>query len=238
MWRKHQAVSRKQKSVRKSLCVSSIPTAEERRKKRKTKYYQIINSIPTFWIPSYGYRSACYRSLIAISKPKIKAKTSTKISTRSENTSPLLPSATGVLTPICIFCNKGRKKIGGSWRKPAKNENYETEIAVRNKAKMLNDESMILKIGNYNFGEWLDFVAKEVHYHHQSKRKYLHKKDKSSKKNPTISGKFVGCLKVVSKIQQLVRKRSQKINYNVILHYISLPIYPLHIPICCPIQKQ
>ena len=49
---------------------------------------------------------------------------------------------------------------------------------------MLNDESMILKIGNYNFGEWLDFVAKEVHYHHQSKRKYLHKKDKSSKKKP------------------------------------------------------
>ena len=45
---------------------------------------------------------------------------------------------------------------------------------------MLNDESMILKIRNYNFGEWLDFVAKEVHYHHQCKRNYLHKKDKSS----------------------------------------------------------
>ena len=57
-------------------------------------------------------------------------------------------------------------------------EKHETEIAIRNKAKMLNDESIILKIGNYNFGEGPDFVAKEVHYHHECKRNYLHKKDK------------------------------------------------------------
>ena len=45
---------------------------------------------------------------------------------------------------------------------------------------MLNDESMILKIGNHNFGEGPDFMAKEVHYHHECKRNYLHKKYKSS----------------------------------------------------------
>ena len=77
-----------------------------------------------------------------------------------------LPSATGVLPPICVFCNKGRKKIGASWKEPGKNEKHEIEIAIQNKAKMLNDESMILKTGNYNFKERPDFVAKEVHYHH------------------------------------------------------------------------
>ena len=40
------------------------------------------------------------------------------------------------------------------------------------------------------------------------------------------------------RIQQLGRKRSQKINFDVILHYISLPIYPLHFPKFCLIQKQ
>ena len=94
----------------------------------------------------------------------------------------ILPSATGVLHPICIFCNKGRKKIGGSWKEPGKNEKHETEIAIRNKPKMLNDESMILKVGNYNFGEGPDFVAKEVHYHRECKRNYLQKKI-----NPGIS---------------------------------------------------
>ena len=53
-----------------------------------------------------------------------------------------------------------------------------------------------------------------------------------------ISGKIVGFLKIVDEIQKLVRKRSKKINYEVILHYISLPIYPLRFPKFCPIQKQ
>ena len=41
-------------------------------------------------------------------------------------------------------------------------ERHETEIAIRNKAKMLIDELMILKTGNYNFGEGPNFVAKGV----------------------------------------------------------------------------
>ena len=45
---------------------------------------------------------------------------------------------------------------------------------------MLDDEWIILKIGNYNFREGPDVVAKKVHYHHECKRNYLHKKDKSS----------------------------------------------------------
>ena len=52
----------------------------------------------------------------------------------------------------------------------------ETEIAISKQAKTLNFE----RTGNYNFGEGSDFVAKEVHYHHECKRNYLHKKDKSS----------------------------------------------------------
>ena len=156
------------------VCASAqfrLQSKEE--KKQETKYDQIINSIPNLLIPSYGDNNACYKNFTAISKPKGKPKASTrsiKISTRSENTSPLLASATGVLPPLCIFCNRGRKKIGGSWKEPGKNEKHETEIAIRNKAKMFNDKSKILKVGNCNFGEGPDFVAKEVHYHHECKR--------------------------------------------------------------------
>ena len=42
-----------------------------------------------------------------------------------------------------------------------------------------------------------------------------------------ISVNSVGCLKFVSKIQQLVCKLSQKNKYDVILLYISHPIYRL-----------
>ena len=141
-------------------------------KKQETRQNQIINSISTRLIPSY-----CYHIVITISKPKIKPKTitrSTKISTRAENTSPLLPFATGVLPPICIYCNRRRKNI--SWKDPVKNEKHETEIAIWNNAKIQNDESMILKIGNYIFGQALNFVAKEVHHYYECKKNYLHKK--------------------------------------------------------------
>ena len=34
---------------------------------------------------------------------------------------------------------------------------------------MLKDESMILKMRNYNFGEGRNIIAKEVCYHHECK---------------------------------------------------------------------
>ena len=41
-------------------------------------------------------------------------------------------------------------------------------------------------------------------------------------KKPTILTEIVGFLKIVGEIQQLLWKRSQKIYYDVILHYISI----------------
>ena len=73
------------------------------------------------------------------------------------------------------FVIKEGKKIGGSWTEPGKNEKHDTEIAIWNRAKILNDESMILKTGNYNLRVGPDLVAKEVHYHHECKRNYLQK---------------------------------------------------------------
>ena len=57
-------------------------------------------------------------------------------------------------------------------------------------------------------------------------------------KKQQFQAKLSVFLKIVDEIQQLVRKRSQKINDDVILHYIPLPIYLLHFPKFCPIEKQ
>ena len=48
------------------------------------------------------------------------------------------------------------------------------------------------------------------------------------KKKTTILPENVGFLKIVGEIQWLLRKRPQKNYQDVILHYISLPIYPLY----------
>ena len=52
-------------------------------------------------------------------------------------------------------------------------------------------------------------------------------------KKATILPEIVGFFKLVGEIQQLLRKRSQKIHYDVNLHYILLSIYPLHFPKFC-----
>ena len=39
----------------------------------------------------------------------------------------------------------------------------------------------------------------------------------------SVLAELAGFLKIVGETQQLVRKLSQKIHYNIILHYITLP---------------
>ena len=39
-------------------------------------------------------------------------------------------------------------------------------------------------------------------------------------------------------MQPLIQKRSQKNNHQLIVRFISLPIYQLHFPKFLPIQKQ
>ena len=65
------------------------------------------------------------------------------------------------------FVIKEGKKLEVHGNNLQKIEKHETENVFPNKVKMLNDESMILKIGNCNFGEGPDFVSKRVHYHHE-----------------------------------------------------------------------
>ena len=96
--------------------------------------------------------------------------------------------------------------------KPEKNQKHETEIAIRNKAKILNDESMILTIVNYNFRKGLDFVAKEVHYHHECKRKKKDKKDKSNNtpffyKQSNFDPRPENCLSFSKKLPQKIIKQ-------------------------------
>ena len=96
--------------------------------------------------------------------------------------------------------------------KPEKNQKHETEIAIRNKAKILNDESMILTIVNYNFRKGLDFVVKEVHYHHACKRKKKDKKDKSNNtpffyKQSNFDPRPENCLSFSKKLPQKIIKQ-------------------------------
>ena len=84
-----------------------------------------------------------------------------------------IPStSTGRLPALCIFCGKIRKKVKGKWENLGNSESRNAEVTIRNAAATLNDQALLLMIGNYKFWGGPSFVAKEIKYHHSCRRDY------------------------------------------------------------------
>ena len=66
------------RSLWENVCASAQLKLSKEEKKQGAKYDQNINSFPILLILTYGYYSAYYKNFTAISKPKIKPKTSTR----------------------------------------------------------------------------------------------------------------------------------------------------------------
>ena len=90
---------------------------------KKTKYDHLLKSIPEYYSNSRGYHSNCLKNFTAvpcIAGPSESSKISTL--TRSQVEGPST-SSSGVLPPICIFCNQIRKKVKHKVQKPVKKVN-------------------------------------------------------------------------------------------------------------------
>ena len=82
-----------------------------------------------------------------------------------------IPSTSTCFLPaLCIFCGKIRKKVKGKWENFGNSESRNAEITIRNAAATLNDQALLLMIGNYKFGDGPDFVAKKIKYHQSCRR--------------------------------------------------------------------
>ena len=107
----------------------------------KSKYDEILKTLPKNLGSGYGYHPNCYINFTSI--PVSKQSTndsplspqSTK-STRSTISSPT--SKTNVLPPVCIFCDQKRKKHNGKWIELKSVTTIEVEKTIRAAAKERN----------------------------------------------------------------------------------------------------
>ena len=76
-------------------------------------------------------------------------------------------TSTGVLSQICIFCSKSRKKKKGREFSLASCEYDSPEANVKEAAQILNYTQLLTKIGS------IGFHSKEVKCHHECKCEYL-----------------------------------------------------------------
>ena len=151
-----------------------ILSASERRScRRKSKYTNIIESLPSQLLPGHGYHTSCYSNFTAVPKmdPCGDENEITAVITRSH-----VPSSSkspgSILPTLCIFCVKKRKKLKNGWESLGSMESKDAEVSLRDAAEIMNNEAL-LKLGRYKCGEGQDLVAKETRAHHSRRRDYL-----------------------------------------------------------------
>ena len=150
-----------------------IQNARLKDSKSTSKWDVVSKNLPNIFRKNDGYHSECYKKYTACNiSAYITEEFESKVSLRS-STTPCSSKSSGVLEPVCLFCNKKRKKFKGRWLSLGSCEKFDVEISIREAANKLEDENIKRKIGNYKYKEGPDFIALEVKYHHECKREYL-----------------------------------------------------------------
>ena len=115
-----------------------------------------------------GYHMTCYRRFTTLSKQYTKvgtAQTSASYLTRSQSNI-LSTISTGVLSKVCIFCEKKEKKHNNRKQSLVNVEIPNFENKTKEYASLLQDNKMLARIGD------IDFVAKETVYHAICRTRY------------------------------------------------------------------
>ena len=148
-----------------------------------SKYLSICDQLPDSYDDSIGYHTACYKNFTAVTKSDTVSEEGSRRDSilRSDSILGKTSTSSGILPKKCIFCNLSRKKVKGKEEKLGNCETREAEKCIKDAATNLEDSKLLAEIGD------VDFVAKEVKYHHSCRKLYLNKamREQSAQDNPS-----------------------------------------------------
>jgi len=199
---------------------AKVQAAATRRQKllKLSKCSGIYETLPEAPSPSDGYHNTCYYRFTAIaSETEVPATTSKDRKFLRSQSTQLKVSSSGVLPKVCIFCSKARKKVEGNEQPLTSSEYDSVEKNIKEAAQVLNDNDMLVKIGN------VGFHSKEVKYHNVCKRRYLNDmRDELKKANaPPAEDKQVNSAALTKKIFMYIESSvidNRRPEYLVSLH--------------------
>ena len=156
----------------------ALKEAAARRKVKRnfqsSKYYDIIQTLPDELDDSvHGYHIHCYKNFTAVPTEDLVQTKHDKCRTRhlrSDRPTTLSPSQSvaAIFPKVCIFCNKARlRKKGYAEETLGACQTKQAEDAIKNAAAVRNDDKLLVLIAD------VDFIAKEIIYHHSCKRLYI-----------------------------------------------------------------
>ncbi len=113
--------------------------------------------------------SNCYKNFSAVKKPGHESTMPAHRRTAlpRSNVSSSVATGSGVFEEICIFCESKEKRSKGGHERVESCETFIAETTIKNAANILNNQSFLAKYGD------IQFVAKEVKYHHTCRRAYV-----------------------------------------------------------------
>ena len=136
--------------------------------KSKSKYLTVCHNLPDVPSESSGYHYECFRKFTSVPTQQLVTPPTEEPGTfrRSQSSFHFETSSSGVLPEICIFCRKKTLKVKQK-KVPLVNCEYDkAEDSIKEAAKTLNDEEMLVKIGS------IGFHTSEVKYHEKCRRDY------------------------------------------------------------------
>ena len=160
---------------------SKVQRANDLRKQKpkwkSSKYAAVCDNLLGDFSETDGYHTQCYKNFTAIpyqsdsiSKPSSNPDDTPKVLLRSQIDHPIA-SSSGIFERTCLFCGNVVKRVGKRREQLGLCESREAEININQAASVLNDNEMTTKIGS------IDFVAKEVRYHHTCRKAYINRAD-------------------------------------------------------------
>ena len=142
-----------------------------------SKYSVLCADLPNEYNNDMGYHKSCCKNFTAIPKldpiPETTEHTVKKV-LRSQ-VSHHEATSSGVFTSTCIFCGNSRRTMNRKIENIGRCKTREAEHSVKEAATILQDTDLLAKIGE------VDFIAKEVKYHHTCRKQYLNRAQRSTK---------------------------------------------------------
>jgi len=132
-----------------------------------SKYFQVVQSLPNNVAISQGYHVQCYKNFTAVPQTGVTVSTPAPKQLRSNIQSPPGSCPSGIFPMKCLFCRKVRRKKGSTEETLTACEMKQAESTIKSAAVARNDYRLQGKVAN------IDFVAKEVKYHHSCRRLYI-----------------------------------------------------------------
>ena len=165
-------------------------TRAEKKSFSTSKYYKVVRTLPDKPGICDGYHGSCYSNFTAVRADNVSAQPEV---TDSGATPPRLRSTCGsspststsvFFAKRCIFCDSNRRNRGSNLEKLSACETESAERSIKEAANALHDDIMLAKTAG------IDFVAKEVKYHHSCKSLYL--KSAGRVNNPCLKSPSTG----------------------------------------------